>query len=281
LAALGKRDALLRAATEGIRQPVANLRAALEILVDTPELGPEERDAFQSGMTEAVELLNAQLERVTDEYRSLAAASWPMSDIHSGNLFNLVRRRVGGDKGYGVAPVGLPQWVHVDSYSMVVMLDYLIDYVYSLTGVQAFDICAEQDGHWLYLDILWQGPKVPSAIIDTWLDHPLPDALGGLTVGDVLTHHRSTLWSEPACACRFPRPRPRRRRVPPRWRPRRGRSFSTSNCCTSRWRRRNWGARRWINCITWCSTPKPPACRRPAATRSFRSPRCASSTAAF
>lgn len=197
LAALGKRDALLRAATEGIRQPVANLRAALEILVDTPELGPEERDAFQSGMTQAVEQLNAQLERVTDEYRSLAAASWPMSDIHSGNLFNLVRRRVGGDKGYAVAPVGLPQWVHVDSYSMVVMLDYLIDYVYSLTGVQAFDICAEQDGHWLYVDILWQGPKVPSAIIDTWLDHPLPDALGGLTVGDVLTHHRSTLWSEP------------------------------------------------------------------------------------
>lgn len=197
LAALGKRDALLRAATEGIRQPVANLRAALEILVDTPELGPEERDAFQSGMTQAVEQLNAQLERVTDEYRSLAAASWPMSDIHTGNLFNLVRRRVGGDKGYAVAPIGLPQWVHVDSYSMVVMLDYLIDYVYSLTGVQAFDICAEQEGHWLYIDILWQGPKVPSAIIDTWLDHPLPDALGGLTVGDVLTHHRSTLWSEP------------------------------------------------------------------------------------
>lgn len=197
LAALGKRDALLREATEGIRQPVANLRAALEIMVDTPELGPEQREAFQSGMTDAVSQLNNQLERVTDEYRSLAAVSWPMSDMHSGNLFNLVRRRVGGDsKGYAVTPTGLPQWVHVDSYSLVVMLDYLIDYVYSLTGVRAFDMSAEVEGRWMYIDILWQGPPVPSAIIDTWLDHPLPDALGGLTVGDVLTHHRSTLWSE-------------------------------------------------------------------------------------
>jgi DNA polymerase III subunit epsilon len=197
LAALGKRDALLRAATEGFRQPVANLRASLEIMVDTPELTREQREEFQSGMTEAMELLNSRLEQVTDDYRSLAAASWPMSDIHSGNLFNLVHRRVGGGKGYAVTPVGLPQWMHVDSYSLVVMLDYLIEYVYSLTCVSAFDIQADVEDRWTYIDILWQGPTVPSAIIDTWQDHPLPDALGGLTVGDVLTHHRSTLWSEP------------------------------------------------------------------------------------
>lgn len=197
LAALGKRDALLRAATEGIRQPVANLRAALEIMIDTPDLGPEQREAFQSGMAEAATQLTDQLERVTDEYRSLAAASWPMSDIHSGNLFNLVRRRIGGDKGYAVTPVGLPQWVHVDSYSMVVMLHYLIEYVYSLTGVRAYDLGLEIEGRWHYIDIMWHGPAAPSAIVDAWQEHPLPDALGGLTVSDVLTHHRSTLWSEP------------------------------------------------------------------------------------
>lgn len=196
LAALGKRDALLRTATEGIRRPVANLRAALEILVDTPDLGAEERDAFQAGMVDAATELAEKLEHVADEYRSLAAASWPMSDIHSGNLFNLVQRRLGAGKAYAVAPVGLSQWLHVDSYSLVLTLNHLLDQLHALTGAGAFDLTLTVEGRWHYVDVVWQGAAAPSAVIDSWLEHALPDALGGLTVGDVLIHHRSTLWSE-------------------------------------------------------------------------------------
>lgn len=198
LAALGQRDALLREATEGFRSPIANLRAAVETMADTPDLDAEQRAAFESAMLESCNALSARLETVTADYRSVITGSWPMSDIHSANLINLVRHRVGPDRGYAVTPTGLPQWLHVDSFSVVVLLDYLIEYVYALTGIKAYDLSAEAGEKWVYMDIAWQGPPVPSGIIDSWLDHPLPDALGGLTVGDVLQHHRSTLWSEAA-----------------------------------------------------------------------------------
>ncbi|SMH59240.1 3'-5' exonuclease [Azospirillum agricola] len=204
LAALGQRDALLREATEGFRAPIANLRAAVETLYDNPDLGPGERAAFESAMLESTDALSQRLERVAVAYRDVVTGSWPMSDIHSNNLINLVRHRVesetaGGaaESGITVTLTGLPQWVHGDSHSLVLLLGHLIDSVRALTGTSSFDLGAESGDRWIYLDLVWLGTAVPSATLDGWLDRPLPDAPGGLTVGDVLQHHRSTAWSEP------------------------------------------------------------------------------------
>ncbi len=203
LATLGQRDALLREATEGFRAPIANLRATVETLYDNPDLGPADRAAFESAMLESTEALSQRLERVTAAYRDVVTGSWPMSDIHSNNLINLVRHRVGqrvgarDGHGVGVTLTGLPQWVHGDSHSLVVLFGHLIGAVHELTGATAFDLGAEAGDRWVYLDLVWPGAAVPSATLDGWLDRPLHDCLGGLTVGDVLQHHRSTAWSEP------------------------------------------------------------------------------------
>lgn len=207
LKALGQRDALLREATEGFCGPIANLRAALETLSDHPDLSPEDQAAFQQAMTESSATLSDRLEKVTASYRSVMVGSWPMSDIHSSNLINLVRHRATGSTGkqggkqeppFTVTPTGLPQWVHVDSYSLVILLDHLLRRVHERTGAAAFDLSAEAEGQWVYADITWTGTPLPSGLVDSWLDDPLPDALGGLTVGDVLQHHRSTLWCDAA-----------------------------------------------------------------------------------
>lgn len=207
LKALGQRDALLREATEGFCGPIANLRAALETLSDHPDLLPEEQAAFQQAMTESSATLSDRLEKVTASYRSVMVGSWPMSDIHSSNLINLVRHRATGGTGkqggkqeapFTVTPTGLPQWVHVDSYSLVILLDHLLRRIHERTGAAAFDLSAEAEGQWVYADITWTGTPLPSGVVDSWLDDPLPDALGGLTVGDVLQHHRSTLWCDAA-----------------------------------------------------------------------------------
>ena len=159
LAALGQRDALLREATESFRSPIANLRAVVETMADSPELGAEDRAAFEQAMQESCNALSDKLERVAGEYRNIITGSWPMSDIHSANLINLVRHRTGSGRSYTVTPTGLPQWVHADSFSVVVLLDYLIEYVYALTAIGAYDLSATSEGKWVYLDIEWQGHR--------------------------------------------------------------------------------------------------------------------------
>src|SRR3954471_6677323 len=196
LAVLGKRDALLRAATEGFRQPITNLRAAGQTLTDNPDLDPESRHAFEQVISEECGGLSQRLERITDDYRSIITGAWPMSDIHSGNLINLVITRTTASGGPKLTLTGLPQWLHADSYSLVVLLDHLVQRLGDVTGVRNFDMSVEQSNPWVYCDISWEGSPVASSVIDGWMDLPLPDALGGLTVDDVLQHHRSELWCE-------------------------------------------------------------------------------------
>ncbi|MBP2299660.1 3'-5' exonuclease [Azospirillum picis] len=200
LAALGKRDALLREATEGFRTPIANLRAAVETLYDNPDLGPGDRAALESAMLESSDSLSQRLERVTAAYRSVVTGSWPMSDIHSSNLITLIRHRVAGAGApAAVTLTGLPQWVHGDSHSLVLLFAHLVGRIQASTGAGEFDLEAvapPEGDRWVYLDLVWKGEPVPSPMLDGWLDQPLPGGLGGLSAGDVLQHHRSTAWSE-------------------------------------------------------------------------------------
>lgn len=196
LAVLGKRDALLRQAAEGFRTPVANLRAMLETMNDHPDMDPDSRIAFQEVLIDECTGLSEQLENLTQEYRSVITGHWPMSDIHSHNLINLVIHHVGDGAGYRVTLTGLSQWLHGDSYTLVQMIHLLLDCLHASLDVRSFDLSVELSKTWVYLDIAWQGAALPSATLDGWKSRSLPGGLGGLTVDDVLQHHRSDLWSE-------------------------------------------------------------------------------------
>ncbi|MEI6560076.1 MAG: exonuclease domain-containing protein [Rhodospirillaceae bacterium] len=222
LAALGRRDALLRATTEDLRTPLSNLRAVMETLDICPDLEGAELRCFQDAMRTECDALTRHLEQIAEQYRVTLTGSWPMSDLRSLTLIELVRHRVSVHRGVTITPIGIPCRLHGDSFSLVVLLDHLIERIGTATGASAFDLSAEPAARWIYIDLIWSGAAIPSSAIDQWKADPLPAALGGLTVGDVLRHHRSDLWSEnreggharlrlplpPALARNQPAPRP-------------------------------------------------------------------------
>ncbi len=197
LAVLGQRDALLRQATEELRPPVANLRVMLETLAEQSVLSAENRANFERAMMTECNRLTDRLETISAAYRGVAEQTWPMSDIHSSNLFQLVARRVAARSGYRVVMTGLPQQLHGDSHSLVLLLDELIGRVGRATGIEEFDLAAERTDKWVFVDLAWPAERpIPSADIDHWLRDALAGALGGLSLGDVLQHHRSEIWCE-------------------------------------------------------------------------------------
>lgn len=198
LATLGRRDALLRAATEDFRGPVANLRAAAETLHDCGDLPDEARRALEEVLIGQSLVLSERLEALTHDHRSLVAGAWPKSDIHSGNLINLVAARSRASHGPAVTPTGLPQWIHGDSYGLVLTIAQLLKRLSQQLGATAFDLSVEPAGDWVHLDAAWTGMPAAASEIEKWAGERLADALGGLTVGDVLRHHGSEAWSEPA-----------------------------------------------------------------------------------
>ncbi len=196
LAALGKRDRLLRKATEGLRAPIANLCAATETQAANPDMDPAARRAFEEVIFKESATLSETVNRLCHEYRDIITGYWPMTDDLSATLLEMVALRLRETSSIEVTVVHLPQWLHGDSHSMILLNEYLIRRISDYTGIMAFDISAEAGRRQVYIDIAWSGEPLPASVLDGWLDDPLPGAPGELTVRDVLDHHKSEMWSD-------------------------------------------------------------------------------------
>ena len=195
IAELSRRDALLRHATEGLRQPIANLRAAAETISSFPNIAAAERRAFEDVIVREGSVLSDRLEALDQDYRSLNASHWPMADIHSVDLFNCVVRNLQEAGGPKVTMVGLPLWLHGDSHSLALALERILRNLAVATGAPAFDIEALLGDRRVYVDIAWSGRPLASATLDAWGGESLPGALGLATLRDVLSRHGSEMWS--------------------------------------------------------------------------------------
>ncbi len=222
IAELNRRDRLLRAATEGLRSPLANLRAASETLAGFPDIAPAERQEFERVISREAEALGQRLEAVDRENRELTATLWPLADIHSVDLLNCVIRRLADAGGPAVTMVGVPLWLHGDSHSLVIALERLLRNLAQATGESRFDIEALLGDRRVYIEIAWDGAPIPEATLAAWMGAELPEALGAPTLGDVLARHGGEMWSRAAALAsravlRLPLPAPTRIqfRLPP------------------------------------------------------------------
>jgi len=196
LEALGKRDHLIREATEGLRHPVATIRAAAETIAANPDMEPENKTRFENVLMGESAKLSNHLETLIAEYHGIAGGQWPTTDIYSANLLNCVVRRLRDEKGIESVMTGLPQWLNGDSYTLVELLDYLIHCVCNHIGVTEFDLEASAGENQIYLDIVWKGEAIPVAVLNVWLDSELEHAIGAMRARDVLQHHRTELWCQ-------------------------------------------------------------------------------------
>ncbi len=195
IATLGKRDALLTQATEGMRAPLANLRAAIETVAAFPAMPPEQRQSFDQVVMRESNDLSERLEAVATGYRELVAGYWPMAPIYSLDLLNCVVQRAAEDAR--VSLVGLPVWLHGDSYGLMLALSFLLGHVRRHIGGEAIDIGTVPGQRRHYIDFAWDGAPIPSGELDRWGVEPLDPAAGSLTLRDVLDRHRSEIWSQP------------------------------------------------------------------------------------
>lgn len=195
LAALGLRDRLLREATEGLRAPVANLRAAAEILGGATALSEQEQIDFKNVLLRESTFVSDRLETLSAQYRDVITGHWPMSDFYSSNIFHAIADRLKEQHAIEATLTGIPQWLHGDSYTLVELLDRIAVRVAGHAGVDRVDLEAVASDKHVYLDVIWEGAPIAAADLHGWMDDRIEDTLGGLTVKDVLDRHKTDIWS--------------------------------------------------------------------------------------
>ncbi len=187
---------LLKTRTEDLRQPLANLRAAAENVMNFGSMSPAQREAFQRVIVEESERLSQRLQELTLDLRKLYASRWPMNDVYSADLIGAVIHHLEQCAGPKVKMVGIPLWLNVDNHSIMLLLEHLLEQLRAYELGDRFEIECLLGNRRVYLDIIWPGQPVPTDRLEDWLSEHVQDLVGETTVGEVLRRHNSDLWSQ-------------------------------------------------------------------------------------
>ena len=187
---------LLKTRTEDLRQPLANLRAAAENVMNFGDMTTVQREAFQRVIVEESERLSQRLQELTLEVRNLYASRWPMNDVYSADLIGAVIHHLEQRAGPRAKMVGMPLWLNVDNQSIMLLLEHLLEQLRTHELGDDFEIECLLGNRRVYLDIIWPGQPVPTDRLEEWLSEHVQDLVGETTVGEVLRRHNSDLWSQ-------------------------------------------------------------------------------------
>jgi len=202
IAAHAARDSLLSDALDSVRRPVANLRAAVEMLGQLTPEDEEDRRLFERVLTDEALSLSTRIEELTRRHRDLRVGGWPMEDAFSATLFACVQQRLRDHPDVRLDSEGPPCWLHCESLTIVEALAASATLIATAAaearGGQApsLSLRASKSDTRVYFDFLWAGEPLTMGVLETWLDKRLGDSLGGLSARDVLARHRTEFWSD-------------------------------------------------------------------------------------
>ncbi|HOV05608.1 MAG TPA: exonuclease domain-containing protein, partial [Kaistiaceae bacterium] len=190
------RDRLLHDVTADIRQRIAALVVAGEMLAHGGELSDDERFAAEQVLAREPKTLGERLERLDLASGDLMASAWPMSSLITPTLLTCAAERRSEGRETTCEVVGKPLWVHCDSASMVDLIDRVMNRVAVQTGVDKFRLGATAADEHAYVDLSWRGRPVSIATLTEWLSEPLDEGVGSVSGHDVLSRHNTDMWCE-------------------------------------------------------------------------------------
>ena len=120
---------------------------------------------------------------------------WVMSEVHTSDLIASLRRRLGSARAIEIVAAGLPDWLLVDSLSLIDLLEHLIAMLACELGVRALTVAVTRDARMVDLDLVWPGAPIRAADLDRWLEMPLAGANGVADGRGVLQRHGTECWS--------------------------------------------------------------------------------------
>jgi DNA polymerase-3 subunit epsilon len=195
-----QRDQMLQSLTEGSRASLANIRAAVENLLDYPDMETEQRDRFVGIIRDEVGVMGQRVDRTVTEFADALKARWPLEDMLGVDLAQAAQRRVEQKVGIPTKTEEVAEglWVKVDSFSLLQGLTYLVFRLRDEYKIREVRFRLASEGRLAHFDLIWSGAVVGSQTLPTWEIDPMN--IGGevspLTLREVIERHGGEIWFE-------------------------------------------------------------------------------------
>ena len=194
------RDEILQTLTEGSRASLANVRAAVETLLDYPDMEGEDRDRFVRVISDEVRIMSQRLDNTSNEFAGALKARWPLEEMLGTDLVAAAQRRI---ESLMSLPTKLEEldpdaWVKVDSFSLIQGLAYLAWRLKDDLEVREVRFRMQPAGRLVHLDLIWTGTMVSTETLMNWEleSMNIGAETSPLTLRDVIHRHGGEIWAQ-------------------------------------------------------------------------------------
>jgi len=183
-----RRDQLLRALTEGSRSALASIRAAIENVLDVPDMTAEQRRRFAEIVRDEAARLGDQVEQVVSASSDDLTDRSLLDEALAADLLAAAAASARTEHGVDATVVDDGDiWLRVDGPGVVRALTDLAGLLHG-HGVTAarLQVLPAAEGY-AALDLRWSGQPLSAADLRAWADQP--------AIRAVLDRHAAQQWS--------------------------------------------------------------------------------------
>ena len=194
-----RRDALLRGLSDDSRAAVANIRAAVESMLDYPRMAAVERQRFTEIIGREAQTLSDRLDGALRESALYLEDRWSLSDMLGADLLTAASRSLERELGVTAEVAdGAEMWLKVDSYAIVRAIRHLAGRLRREVAVTSFSLDLGRSRSLARLDLGWKGEGIAEEHLRTWVEEPLgaPGGSPAGTVREVLERHRGEVFAQ-------------------------------------------------------------------------------------
>jgi DNA polymerase-3 subunit epsilon len=193
-------ESLLQSYAIGVRRALANIRAAVELILDFPSLPPSKSHEFHRIIHREALAAGEATDRVESEYAASTRPPGPLVRMRAQDFLDAIRRKAGDRLGLKLEMdlTEDPLWIRVDTYSMVLALVFVLERIGTELGRSVLRCRLEAKDRFVRMDFIWSGTPLRLEILRRWELQPVSVAGEGLrsTLKDILARHRAELWAQ-------------------------------------------------------------------------------------
>jgi DNA polymerase-3 subunit epsilon len=193
-----ERDQMLQSLTDGSRAALGSIRAAVETLLDSPDVEPEMRQRFLGVISEESLRMSRRLEEATSDFADVLKTRWPLEEVLGIDVLAAARRRIEDKVGLPIKTEEMDDtlWIRADSFSLIQAITFLAARLKEHYEIRELRFRLSVEGAMAFVDLIWSGVQVSTEAFYQWELEPMN--VGGdstpLTLRDVTARHGGEIW---------------------------------------------------------------------------------------
>lgn len=193
-----QRDQVLQSLTDGSRASLGNIRAAVEMLRDNPDMENPLRERFVGIIDDETRRMSERLGKTTGEFADSLKTRWPLEDVLGMDVIAAAQRRIEDKLKLATKKESIDDalWIRADSFALIQAITFLASRLQDHYDIPELRFRLLSEGQMAFIDLIWSGTTVSSETLYTWELESMN--VGGetspLTLRDVAQRHGGEIW---------------------------------------------------------------------------------------